>query len=92
MLGGDGTARGNAQEAVMSQAVSILMVGGILVGAFVGMKVGAARWSHRYYRRSKAAMPGLRRTAWSDIRTAVGLVLLVALLVVAFVMGINAQA
>jgi hypothetical protein len=91
MLDGDGTARGNAQEAVMAQAVSVLMVGGILVGAFIGMKVGTARWSHRYYRRTKAAMPGLRRTAWSDIRTAAGFVLLAALLVAAFVMGVNAQ-
>jgi hypothetical protein len=91
MLDGDGLARGNAQEAVMAQAVSVLLVGGILAGAFVGMKVGTARWSHRYYRRNKAAMPGLRRTAWSDIRTAAGLVLLVAVLIAAFLFGISAQ-
>jgi hypothetical protein len=76
---------------VMDQVMSVLMVGGILIGAFVGVKVGQARWTHRYYRRNKAAMPGLRRTAWAEIRTAAGAALVVALLVIAFVYGINLQ-
>jgi ABC-type Fe3+ transport system permease subunit len=75
----------------MSQAISVLVVGSLLVGAFVGTKVGKARWSRRYYRRTKASMPALRRTSWTDIRAAATAALVVALLVVAFVYGINAQ-
>jgi hypothetical protein len=75
----------------MDQVVSVLAVGCILVGAFVGVKVGQARWTHRYYRRNKAAMPGLRRTAWAEIRTAAGAALVVVVLVVAFVAGLSRQ-
>jgi hypothetical protein len=75
----------------MRQAVSVLVVGCILVGGFVGTKVGQARWSHRYYRRNKGSMPTLRRTAWAEIRYAATATLLVALLVVAFLMGLNAR-
>jgi ABC-type Fe3+ transport system permease subunit len=74
----------------MRQAVSVLVVGCFLVGGFVGTKVGQARWSHRYYRKSKQSMPGLRKAAWAEIRYAATATLLVALLVVAFVWGINA--
>jgi hypothetical protein len=75
----------------MDQVVSVLAVGCVVIGAFVGVKVGQARWTHRYYRRNKAAMPVLRRTAWAEIRIAAGAMLVVVLLVVAFVAGINAQ-
>jgi hypothetical protein len=75
----------------MDQVVSVLAVGCILIGTFVGVKVGQARWTHRYYRRNKAAMPGLRRTAWAEIRTAAGAMLVMVILVVAFVAGITMQ-
>lgn len=75
----------------MSQLMSVLVVGGVLVGAFVGSKVGQARWSHRYYRRNKASIPTLRRAAWAEIRYAATATLLVALLVVAFVVGVSAR-
>jgi ABC-type Fe3+ transport system permease subunit len=75
----------------MSQVLSVLVVGCILVGGFVGTKVGQARWSHRYYRRNKASMPTLRRAAWAEIRYAATATLVVALLVVAFLYGINAR-
>jgi hypothetical protein len=75
----------------MGQLVSVLMVGCVLVGALVGMKVGRARSSHSYYRRAAASMPAYKRTAWSDIRAAAGFVLLAAILVAAFVVGISAQ-
>jgi hypothetical protein len=75
----------------MQQAVSVLLVGCLLVGALVGMQVGKARSSHDYYRRVKESTPELRKTAWTDIRSAAGVVLLVAILVVAFVYGITAQ-
>jgi hypothetical protein len=73
----------------MSQVMSVLVVGGVLVGAFVGSKVGQARWSHRYYRRNKASIPTLRRAAWAEIRYAATAAMLLALLVVAFVVGVN---
>jgi hypothetical protein len=75
----------------MQQAVSVLVVGCLLVGALVGVKVGKARSSHSYYRRVKESTPGLRKTAWTDIRNAAGVVLLVLVLIVAFVYGITAQ-
>ena len=40
----------------MSQVMSVLVVGGVLVGGFVGLKLGHATWSHRYYRRNRAAI------------------------------------
>jgi hypothetical protein len=75
----------------MRQAVSVLVVGCVLVGGFVGTKVGQARWSHRYYRRNKASMPTMRKAAWAEIRYAATATLVVAVLVVAFVFGINAR-
>jgi cobalamin biosynthesis protein CobD/CbiB len=75
----------------MQQAVFILVVGCLLVGAFVGVKVGKARSSHTYYRRVKESMPGLRKSAWADIRNAVGVIALVVFLLVVFVYGITAQ-
>jgi ABC-type Fe3+ transport system permease subunit len=75
----------------MSQVMSVLVVGGVLVGAFVGSKVGQARWSHRYYRRNKASIPTLRRAAWAEIRYAATATVLLALLVVAFVVGVSAR-
>jgi hypothetical protein len=75
----------------MQQTVSVLVVGFLVVGAMAGLRVGKARTSHNYYRRVKGSVPGLRKTAWADIRGAAGLVLLVAFLIVAVVIGLNAQ-
>jgi hypothetical protein len=75
----------------MQQVVSVLVVGCLVVGAFIGMKVGRARSSHGYYRRAKESMPVLRKTAWTEIRSAAGIVLLVAILVAVFVYGITTQ-
>lgn len=74
----------------MQQTVSLLVVGFLVVGALAGLKVGKARTSHNYYRRVKGSVPGLRKTAWADIRGAAGVVLLVVFLLVVFVYGVSA--
>jgi hypothetical protein len=74
----------------MQQTVSVLVVGFLVVGALAGLKVGKARTSHTYYRRVKSSVPGLRKSAWSDIREAAGVIVLILFVIVAVVIGINA--